>query len=759
MSRARPSTAGVQFAFVLLFLAIVAFLIAPLSYGDKSVLVPPTHELDATLASLLVADGVDKLLTDPAAFYNTAILYPDRTQLRSTEPFLGYALLAVPLRSVFHLGDVDVFEMVRWLMLFAALTYAWLLFRTAGLGVAMSAAGAATCLCQPNLLNGIERLQILSIPLLFPVLYHGLMVWTARRPRAGHSIALFFWLAMYPLCGMINATVGVVAGLFLLPLLLKMCLDLGREKRLPAIAVPVLAAVAVDALVLAPWLFDRADMAVYTTPAFLAIKSWRPTFVPLRARQLPAFIDGRVGVSVTVALALLCVVMVTLRAARRTGDDPHRPMGDRIAEALIWLAPILTLAMTGLAAFGINRDGARWLGVLFDAGCAAALLAFWRSQVRLSGAKDQDDIARHLGLVSVGLGLFLCLVSFGPVYGTNRYHPVASGITTVLLDVVPPLQSIREFDRFWIFGILFLSVYAVLTMGRALGRHAPLIRGIAVAVLLVAAAASLFSRPLVASPAIEAPKDFVAFAARSTGKGAIYVHPYMKWNSRSGVLMIAIARELGRPIVNGYLGINLPWFSYAANVLHRFPDAEALWLLRKWKVETVVSLGSDVTGEGLEQVEKVGQQPDMVVWEVPPASDLSHPSAVMPSAPGAQQRIDTAWTRREREATITFSVTAPSGFSVRRVEIQFGQTAVPLVPTAIDVYGVDGVDGAARVRLNEGLSGQWLQSLAADALVRRESPVATVRLVRPATGVIEMECTNSTDPPIERIVLIGDRLR
>jgi hypothetical protein len=293
MSRARPSAAGVQLALVLLFLSLVAFLIAPLSYGDKSVLVPPTHELDATLASLLVADGVDKLLTDPAGFYNTAILYPDRTQLRSTEPFLGYALLGLPLRSVFHLGDVDVFEMVRWLMLFASLTYAWLLFRAAGLDAALSAAGAAICLCQPNLLNGIERLQILSIPLLFPVLYHGLMVWAAQRPRAGHSLGLFVWLALYPLCGMINATVGLVAGLLVLPLLLKMCMDLWRERRLPAIARPGPCS---DSQwmrsSLAPWLFDRADMAVYTSPAFLAIKSWRPTFVPLRIRQLPAFIDG-----------------------------------------------------------------------------------------------------------------------------------------------------------------------------------------------------------------------------------------------------------------------------------------------------------------------------------------------------------------------------------------------------------------------------------------------------------------------------------
>jgi hypothetical protein len=349
--------------------------------------------------------------------------------------------------------------------------------------------------------------------------------------------------------------------------------------------------------------------------------------------------------------------------------------------------------------------------------------------------------------------VFLSLVSFGPAYGTNRLHPVASGITTILLDVVPPLESIREFDRFWIFGILFFSVYAVARTGRALGGRPPMARRVAAAVLLVAAGASLYSRPLVASPAIEAPQDVVAFVAQSKSRGAIYVHPYMKWNSRSGVLMIAIARELGRPIVNGYLGINLPWFSYAASVLHRFPDPEALWLLRKWKVDTVVSLGSDVKGEGLEQVRKAGQQPDMAIFEVPPAGDVAHPSGEMPLS-ASQERIDATWTRRDRGSTSTFAITVPGGFSARGVEIHFKQTAVPLVPAAVDVYAVD---GTARVRVNEGLSGQWLESLAADALVRRESPVATVRLLRPATGELELECRNSADPPIERVVLIGAR--
>ncbi len=198
-------------ALVVVFLASFARLLVPFSPDDNRVLTAPGRYLDAALATFLIADGVDKLHDNPRGFYDTAILYPDRAQLRSTEPFLGFALVGLPLRSVLHLGDVDAFEMLRWLMLFAALVYAYLLFRAAGLDVGLSAAGAAICLSQSNLLVEVSRLQVLSIPLMLPILYHAVMIWAGGRPAAAHSIALFFWLALYPLLGMINATVGVVS--------------------------------------------------------------------------------------------------------------------------------------------------------------------------------------------------------------------------------------------------------------------------------------------------------------------------------------------------------------------------------------------------------------------------------------------------------------------------------------------------------------------------------------------------------------------
>jgi hypothetical protein len=86
--------------------------------------------------------------------------------------------------------------------------------------------------------------------------------------------------------------------------------------------------------------------------------------------------------------------------------------------------------------------------------------------------------------------------------------------------------------------------------------------------------------------------------------------------------------------------------------------------------------------------------------------------------------------------------------------VSFSPTPVAAVPPAIDVYAID---RNQREKLNDGLSGQWLESLAADALVRREMPVATITLVHPVTGQLELESQGKMPPPVERIVLVGEQ--
>ena len=239
----------------------------------------------------------------------------------------------------------------------------------------------------------------------------------------------------------------------------------------------------------------------------------------------------------------------------------------------------------------------------------------------------EDSFARYLAAASAGLAVFLGFISFGPVYASNG-HPLATNLTSVAFFVLPPLKAIREYDRIWIFAMLFLSIYLTVRLAAAMKDSRGPVRAAAAVFVTVPLLVALRQRPVVASAPIEAPKDFLAAARHSVARGPIYVHPVMKWNSRSGVLMIAIARDLGRPIVNGCLGICPPWFIYATNVLHRFPDPEALWLLRQWKVETVVGVTGDVVGRRVDGLVKVYENNQgQVVWELGPGGDTWHPSA------------------------------------------------------------------------------------------------------------------------------------
>jgi hypothetical protein len=471
--------------------------------------------------------------------------------------------------------------------------------------------------------------------------------------------------------------------------------------------------------------------------------------VPLRAEHLPAFIDGSVGIGLAAALTIAGAMGISRRGLIGAREATQEPVA---AIRTLWVIPLMAQAMALAASYGLNRHDVRWLGVLFDLGCATVFIAYWRDLLRTRSADGSNEIAGLLATIGGGLGVLLCLMSFGPIYPGNR-HPLASGLTNVLLEIIPPMKSIREFDRLWTFGVLFLSIYAVVAIGQGLPARGRFVRWITDALLIAVALGAVARRPLVPSPTIEAPMGFVASVAQSHGKGAIYVHPYMHWNSPSGVTMIAIARELKRPIVNGYLGIILPWFVYASDVLGRYPDPEALWLLRKWKVETVVSL---LGGVPLENLTSPVPPSLIAITELPAAPDVLHPSERHPATAGSHERIDVPWMPRGRDGVQVVGVKTPAGFSVAQVEVQFQSTAVARVPASIDIFGTD---AASRVRLNDGQSGQWLESLAADALVRREAPVAAIRLVHQAQGDLELECRGSADPPIERIVLIGNSNR
>ncbi|HKW02908.1 MAG TPA: hypothetical protein VJN96_23995 [Vicinamibacterales bacterium] len=699
----RKTTPGVIF----IFFAAIAWLIAPVSLGDARVAIPPGTDLDAVGECLIVADGMDKLLTRPAAYYDTAILYPDHHQLRTTEPFLGFALLGLPLRTIARLGDVDVFEALRWLLVFASLTYAWLFFRALGAGTALSLAGAVLCWSQPPLFNGTERLQVLSIPLIFAVAYHGLIVWTSDRRRPAHQVGLFAAAALYPLCGVINATICVLATLLVLPSIAR-AIGHASPRRLASIAVPLAAAATLDVLALAPWLFDRWDLRVYVTNEFLAVKHWYPTMLPGTIADDPAFVAAYVGIALVPAVLFIAAV-----------------------EKYLW--PLLGSAVVVVAAVMAHTAGSLigTLQLIFQVTCWTTLFVFFGRQLYWPGSADETSLLRRAATTAAGVGVFLCLMSFGPVYVSND-HPLASTVMRVLLVVLPPLKAIREFDRLWTFGLLALGTSATFQLALLLRARRPALR-MAIAALLVAVAAGpIFMRPLVASAAIEAPRALVDAASRSHGTGGIYVHPMTDWNTMPAALMMPVAKALRRPIVNGYLGIEPPWFQYAANVLRRFPDPEALWLLQTWHVDTVVN------------------REDLSVTDLPPRERIAHPSLGV--VPDHADRVEVPWARGDGSDRVVLTAATPPGFQASAVEMHFAPSAVDPIPSEVIVYTGE---GGVRARANDGESGRWLESLSADALVRRQLPVATVRLARPVAGELQLDLGVSRMPPLQRLILVG----
>lgn len=724
---------------IALLFAGLAYAMSPFSAKPSTVMVPGEVQLDAMQSTLLTADGVDRLLTAPLSYYDTAILYPDHNQRRSLEPFLAPAIIGVPLRIALRLDDTRGFETIRWLLAFTALVYGFLLLRALGVDTLLSVAGAAVCVAQPMVLHGNERLQFPSVPLLLPVIYHGLMLWVGA-PRARHTAGFVVCAVLYPLFSLVNATAAALAVLLVTPLLLRMLVLARRDGRLLTMLTPVVLSGACVAILIAPWWLDRVDMDPYVSPAFLAIKHWNAFDLPGDGAQARDFLSRHVGWGV--------LSMVACWAGARS-------LGPRTARLIppawfIWPAPIIAVV---IAVWTVRADApvAAGLALAFQTACYGALVWFWWMQwrVSLSGTDAALRVALTLG---VGTGVLLCLVSFGPQVASNP-SPLATDLVRRLLSVIAPLSAVREFYRIWMSGLLLFSLFVVIRLSLALRSRPAYARGVVAATLGLALIVSLSERSLSASDEIVAQAEVTTLAAHSLSRGAIYVQ--MRWDAKSCVLMMATARDLRRPTVNGCLGLIPPWFPYATRVLHRFPDAEALWLLRHWRVETVINLDTGTRIDPPALTSRILAGPDGSVFEIqPPEGPSPHPSA--PSAGDrVGERVTAEWTVDPANPSV-LTVRGPAGGAWSAMEFQFALagTVIDTIPSEIRVSSSD---DAARVPLNTGDSGRWIESLAADALVRRQSPVVRVGLAPFPAGPLRVEWIGTPKAPIERIVMVRDR--
>jgi hypothetical protein len=735
-----------EIAAALVVFSILSFFIAPITFGDAAVRTSPGVESDAVLGTVLIGSGMDRLLTNPRAFYDTPILYPDHNQLRTTEPFLGLSVLGLPLRGA-GLNDAEVFELLRWTMVAAVLLYSYLLFRLVEVGIPLSFAGAALAATQPYVLHGIERIHVLTIALLVPLLFHLLKVWTSTRP-VPHAIALFFFVALYPWGGVINACIAVMGVVCVAPLGLRLMAAQHRDGRLALAAASIALAVIVDGLALLPFVIDRSDMAVFSSPEFLAIKSWHDAPIPVKFSELPWFARDQLGWGLTGAL----LIIGALHVARRFRPIPVPPA---VAPAFVTFAvlPVVSFALALCAAYP-GGDVFLWCRSVFQVAVYAAFLVYWLGQSRIQLTRDTAAIREFVLLLSAGLGVFLCLMAMGPLYSSNR-NPLSTHLMTLVMTLIPPVKAIREFTRIWIFGILFLSLYATI-------RISTLVRsGIArSAIAIVLATVSLLlvrNRPLSATVPIAASKEVYALASRSRSTGGIYVHPRTEWNTEFGVLMFPTAKLLGRPIWNGTTGIVPPWYLYAGDVFREFPSSESLWLLQRFGIDTVVSLVGDVQRGDSRFVQKTAATNDGTLYDLTiPEGAIRHPSLGACQTASAEARTVVPFERIDGADRAQY-VVMPQGIAATRIEISFGQPVLARIPDAVDVFS----GGAAeRQRVNAAESGTWLRSIAADAFVHRRPAVASIELSPPQQDALTLEFAGGDrNPPITEIALCGLRER
>ena len=152
-----------------------------------------------------------------------------------------------------------------------------------------------------------------------------------------------------------------------------------------------------------------------------------------------------------------------------------------------------------------------------------------------------------------------------------------------------------------------------------------------------------------------------------------------------------------------------------------------------------------------ERIRKVADGVDGVSWDLDVSRSDPHPSAGV-TDPNATKTVERSWNSGSEGGTAVATVGIPVDLAAASVEIAFQPSAVRVLPSRIDVFDSASPDGG---RLNRGRSGDWIHSLAADALVRRRPVVATVMLNEPARREIRIRFVGSDNPPIAHILLHG----
>lgn len=594
----RPS---VRLLLLLLGGAASALLVARVTPDfDRRVVTRFARGPDPLLTAALLRFNVSSLLDEPSRYFRPPFLFPDPNPLRGTEPLVAEAALAVPFRLVLGDRPAPVFTLVRLVTLGLLVVFTGLMLGELGARTSLAVLGGCLSVLVGTTATAFDRLQAVSfqwlpLGLLFAVRFF-------RSGRLRDAVA-FGACAFLLVQSSLYSTVMLLAVVpFLVPLLatLRGAPEAGRRRAVGLAVAAALAAFA-SAIVLWPYLRDRADMASFATAAYASVKVWEPAFVvdllstPAEYRwpgwplAPPIGWSGRYpGGAFVLLLGAVALLALADRLRRRADRSPRRTPEPRAFRVATTLRAASLPGLVAALAWGLLAEGSAparaaadlclWVGLI----AWGARLALWPSPWR----NDEGRLAIVTSAVALAAVSFL-LLSFGSGVAFASWGPtLAGGLFGPLSAVMTPLRELRELKRFLVPAGWTAVVALTLALERELRRRprwvAPLLAG-----ALLAIGMSERVRADVKSLRIPPVPGEYGLAAASHGRGGLLELPFDGWGSLGSIHRMLWQPVHGRPIVAGRTGLDPGWYALAYHVLNEFPSEESVLLCRAWGVDTV----------------------------------------------------------------------------------------------------------------------------------------------------------------------------
>jgi hypothetical protein len=752
---------------------LAALTVSPLTANPERVIFSRAdRNTDTLFQAVDVSNGVDKLLSDPFNYYTRQYLYPDHNQLRLTDTFLSEALLAAPLRILFSDKWLLIASLARIFTVILTALATMLMLREFGVGRWAAITGGLLAVLVSNYGIHIDRIQTLSLQ------WPALAVFFAVRLCKGKN-------------GLINS-VGLAASLFLLvhssiytavmlvslvPFFIPVFVTGGRGvpgywRKVAALTLVTATAALLVATAMWPWLTDRWDLGAYLEKEFREVRRFNTSCIGPLIKSPPEFINTAMPLMPAVRydgyypghaliLAVLGVVLfgIASRADRQKADirpPPTQPRGKgiialyRCSGFLTAVAGSLTAIILGSWAFGFRPLQIN--GLLVDV-LIWGTLAGWVVKLACwpqpwSGGPATKNF---LGSASFLAATVLFLLAQGsPIRNYATGPVIANGIFGPESLLFPPLGELRFLYRITATASLFLIAGLALRLDmHAKAKHERLVPVFSAFLIIISFAGWIgagFGE--VASPAL--PEGY-SLLKDSSGRGGLLELPLPVWTSHLAVYRIVWQREYGRSIVDGSSSLEPPWFAHAREVLNSFPSQESIWLLRRWKVGSVLAQSDFLKGGGTLLTNKKGvvfegSRGGMVLFDIDITSEshgfrddqLSDSARwLVPhfNSPAIAARLSDRITFHTKSIVLksgqTLDFRIDPGDRLEAVMIDYGFALGAEIPSSLKVLAE--LDGEWR-DITKGRTGGFLRSRTADLLLNR----------KPAKLVIEVKQVRAT---------------